>query len=467
MVYYGDCMKKCFNFLREKLMKGVKTPRILAFSFIFVIIIGSLLLSLSISNNGENVKYIEHLFTAVSATCVTGLLTVNISTQYTIFGQIIIICLMQIGGLGLMTFLIMFLSVAKKQLYFAEKKLVQDALNKSTIENIPVYIKSIFKYTLFFEMIGVMFLSFKFCKKFGFARGVFNAIFLSVSAFCNAGMDNFSLSSLEMYKGDLLVNVVVCFLIVVGGLGFAVWFDLFNIIKNKKKSIKTISHHFTINTKLVVKITAILIFLGAVVFYLLENNWSMNNLNVFEKIIISIFNSVTLRTAGFSSIPIGNMKNATLLIMCLFMLIGGSPGGTAGGIKTTTFGVLLLSIKTIISNKTYINYHQREISQNIVNKAFIVFTIYLVSIFISVFFLLLMEPKFQLMELLFETISAIATVGLSVGITPDLTNYGKIIIMIMMFIGRVGPITIIISTISRKTNKNDMIRYSQEDVLIG
>ncbi len=457
-----------FNYetIRERMMKGINTTRLLSLSFALAIFIGAILLSLPISNVGEKVPFIEHLFTAVSATCVTGLLSVNVANQYSFFGHIIIILLMQIGGLGLMTFFILFLSMAKKHLFIAEKKLVQDSLSKANLDNIPQFIFSIIKYTFIFEGLGFIILCFRFIPDFGFFKGIFNALFLAVSSFCNAGIDNFSLNSLEVYQTDIIVNFVVCTLIIIGGLGFTVWFELLSIFKTKK-SFKQISHHFTLNTKLVLKISAILIGLGAFVFLVLENDAAIKHLNFVDKIIVSLFNSVTLRTAGFSNLPIGSLRNSTLLMMCILMFIGGSPGGTAGGIKTTTLGVLLLSLKSIYNNRNYINYSKKEINQAIVNKAFIVFIVYMVLVIVSVFVLLITDEAHSFIALLFETISAIGTVGLSTGITASLSVVGKIVIMLMMYIGRVGPITIILSTLSKASIKKEMIRYTQEDVLIG
>ncbi len=456
---------------REKFYKKLKTTRILAISFAFVIITGGILLNLPVANNDPSIPFIDHLFMSTSSVCVTGLATVVVVDKYTIFGQWILIFLMQIGGLGLMTFLVTFITVAKKQLFMAEKKLIQDSLNKADLDNIPKYIKSIFKYTFFFEGLGVVFFSLRLVPMYGVSSGLFKSLFLSVSAFCNAGLDNFSNTSLIPYSSDPILNLGVIALIITGGLGFAVWFDLSNGLKNKFKkdiSFKSMIHHLTLHTKIVLTMTSILLGLGALLFLVIEYNNvnTIANYSFTEKLLISFFQSTTLRTAGFSSVNIGDCKIATLLMMCVWMLIGGSPGGTAGGIKTTTFVAIVIAIVSVFKNSSdHYRIFKREIPKETFYKAIIVFFMYVIALFIAVFTLSISDESIGFLDILFEAFSAINTVGLSTGITTSFSNVGKIVIILLMYVGRVGPITIVLSLF--KTKKKEVISYAKEDILIG
>lgn len=458
---------------REKFYKKLKTTRILAISFAFVILTGGILLNLPISNTNPSIPFIDHLFMSVSAVCVTGLVTVVVVDNYTVFGQWVLIFLMQIGGLGLMTFLVTFIAFAKKQLYVAEKKLIQDSLNKADLEDIPRYIKSIFKYTFIFEGLGFILFSIRLVPMYGVSSGLFKALFLSVSAFCNAGIDNFSNNSLVPFNTDPILNLGVAALIITGGLGFAVWFDLTKGFRSKfklKASLKSVLHHFSLHTKVVLTMTSILLGLGTLLFLVIEYNNvnTIGNNSFIQKILISFFQSTTLRTAGFSSVNIGDCRSATLLIMCAWMLIGGSPGGTAGGIKTTTFATILLVIIAIFKNTgDHYRVYKREIPRDTFSKAFIIFFMYSIALFIAVLIISFSDESLSLLDVLVETFSAINTVGLSTGITTSLSNVGKIVIMLLMYVGRVGPITIILSLFKNRSNKKEVISYAHEDILIG
>lgn len=459
--------------LREKFYKKLKTTRILAISFAFVILTGGILLSLPISNINQGIPFIDHLFMSTSSVCVTGLVTVIIVDNYTLFGQWVIIFLMQIGGLGLMTLLVTIMTVAKKHLYVAEKKLMQDSLNKADLQDVPKYIKSIIKYTFIFEGLGTLLFCIRLIPMYGFTSGLFKAFFLSVSAFCNAGLDNFSQSSLIPYNTDPILNIGVALLIITGGLGFAVWFDLTKGFTTKfkmKTSFKQMFNHFSLHSKVVLTVTSILLGLGTLLFFIIEYNNpnTIANNSFLGKVLISFFQSTTLRTAGFSSINIGSCRTATLLIMCLWMLIGGSPGGTAGGIKTTTFTVLVLSIVSAFKNTgDHYRVFKREIPRDTFVKGFVILFMYLSALLLAVLILSFSDEKILLLDVLVETFSAINTVGISTGITTSLSNIGKIVIILLMYIGRVGPITIVLSLFKNRSNKREVISFAHEDVLVG
>ena len=306
---------------------------------------------------------------------------------------------------------------------------------------------------------------------YGVSSGLFKSLFLSVSAFCNAGLDNFSKASLIPYNNDPILNLGVIALIITGGLGFAVWFDLSNGFKNKFKkdiSLKSMIHHLTLHTKIVLTMTSILLGLGALLFLMIEYNNvnTIANNSFTEKLLISLFQSTTLRTAGFSSVNIGDCKTATLLMMCAWMLIGGSPGGTAGGIKTTTFVTIVIAIVSVFKNYgDHYRIFKREIPKETFYKAIIVFFMYVIALFIAVFTLSISDEGIGFLDILFEAFSAINTVGLSTGITTSFSNVGNIVIILLMYVGRVGPITIVLSLF--KTKKKEVISYAKEDILIG
>lgn len=458
--------------LREKILKKIGPTRILALSFLLVILTGAVLLSLPISNvDGNSFNFLDSLFVATSSTCVTGLVPVALVNQFNIFGHTVIIFLMQIGGLGLMTMIALILTFMRQRLHYNEKKLIQDSLNKDNVQDIPKFLKSIFKYTFTFEGIGVLLFMCKLVPEYGFAKGLYNSVFLSVSAFCNAGLDNMTSTSLMKYAGDPLISLTVCALIILGGLGFVVWFDYSTKIKkvfkrelNPKKIWKALS----VQTRLVTLMTVGLLLSGTVIIFLLEHsNGTMVDLSFSEKLIASFFESTTLRTAGFSTIDYTGIRLGTQMVMILFMYIGGSPGGTSGGIKTTTMAILFLSIYSSIKNREHITLFKRTIPNSVFHRAFTIATGYICALFIAVFILSLSENQ-SFIALLFEAVSAIATVGLSLGITAALSPVGKIVIIVLMFIGRVGPITILLSFMKNKQkHKGSDINYPQGDVMIG
>lgn len=459
--------------LKDKILQSFGPMRLIAFSFLLVICIGTILLMLPISNRLPIPNFIDSLFVATSATCVTGLLPFVALEQYTLFGQIVLIVLMQIGGLGLMTILFLILTLIKKQrLMHKEKQLMANALNKENLIDIPTFIKRICLYTFVFEFLGILLISIRFIPLYGIGEGLFKALFLSVSAFCNAGIDNLSSSSLGIFKTDILINFTVMFLIITGGLGFAVWFDLKDkLIIGKKHnfSFSRIISKLSVHTKLVITATITLILVGTLLILALEfnNPDTLGSLNGFDKIMASLFQSVTLRTAGFSTLNMGLLLDPTKFIMLIFMLIGGSPGGTAGGIKTTTFMLLLLYIFVELKNEQKITIFNRQIPKEIFSRAYLITAFYFLTLILAIIVLSITE-SLPFLDIVYEAFSAIATVGLSTGITGLLSVMGKIVIIILMFIGRVGPITIVFSFFILKQKRViSGVEYPKGEILIG
>lgn len=452
--------------------KKLSAVQQIAISFVFVILTGALLLSLPISNRIQGIGFVDHLFTSTSAVCVTGLTTVTPMVQYTIFGQFIILLLMQIGGLGLMTLIAVFLIFVGGKLSHTEKLAMAEAVNRPTLGSLGHFLKFILLYTIIFEGSGFLLLLIRFIPEFGVTQGAYNALFLAVSAFCNAGLDNFAMDNLVRYVSDPLVSLTVASLIIMGGLGFGVWFDLSqgakSIIKGKK-TFKFAVKHLRPHTKLAISMTGILLLSGTILILLVEftNPNSLSGYPFGTKLLASFFQSTTLRTAGFSTVNIGNLRAFTQFFMMIFMFIGGSPGGTAGGIKTTTFAILVLMVVAEIRGRNEIVVFNRSIPRDTFRKSFIIFFALLGTLFTGILLLSLIEP-YSFLAISFEATSAIGTVGLSMGITQVLTEAGKLIIITLMYLGRIGPLTLILSLGKPTKNKkiND-VNYPSADILIG
>lgn len=458
---------------REK--RHMQPTRQIAISFLFVIFIGSLLLSLPISNNGELQSYLDNLFVATSATCVTGLVPMVTMEQYTIFGQIVLLILIQIGGLGFLTFLNLLLIKLRRKLSLTNKLVMQEALNQPSLNEIPNLVKNVIRYTFIIEGVGAILLSFVFVPDYGVIKGIYFGIFHAISAFCNAGFDIIGANSLIPYQTNLIITLTIPGLIILGGLGFIVWFDLANKLKKElKRPTKFNKRHFfaslTLHSKIVVLMTSFLLIAGTIIFYLCEvnNPSTIKNMNFLDQLQVSFFQSATLRTAGFASVDMVSLHTATKLVMCAFMFIGGSPAGTAGGIKTVTFAIMLLMVYNIYHGRKELIVFRRRIKKRLIIRSFSIIAIAVAIVFTGVFALSISENK-PFIDLMFEVFSAFATVGLSASVTPSLSAFGKIVIIILMFIGRIGPITMLIS-FARKSQLHKgtkEIGYPDEDILLG
>lgn len=459
---------------KDKKKKVFSPTRRIAFSFFMVIIIGSILLSLSIANKGNPISYLDHLFIATSATCVTGLVPIVVVDQYTIFGQLVIIALIQIGGLGFLTLLNMMLVAFKRKLSYTNKIIMQEALNQTSMRAMSIYIKRVIKYTIVFELIGALLLSIVFIPEFGIIKGIYFSVFHSISAFCNAGFDILGANSLMNYQNNIIINLVISGLIIAGGLGFIVWVDLRMAWQHYKDNFKVFKLRkfitsLSLHTKIVLIITSFLLVSGTFIILALEfhNKATLGTMNWPEKLLASFFQSTTLRTAGFATVDMSALHVSTKLIMSMFMFIGGSPAGTAGGIKTVTFAIMLFYIHALVKGSDRIKLMKRSISDQVVKRSL---TIAMVSFFICItgLIVLAITEELPFIDLVFEVFSAFATVGLTAGVTPLLTSVGKIVIIILMYIGRIGPITMVLIFAKRYNQmKGKDIVYPEANVLIG
>jgi trk system potassium uptake protein len=445
----------------EKKLSFWNSAHLLAVSFICVIVAGAFALKLPISTyNG--ILFVDAFFTSVSAVCVTGLVTVDVPFCFTRFGQILIIILIQIGGLGIMTFAAFAVWFVRQKISLSDRMALEYSFiqgrNSFSLKN---FIFFIIKYTFLVEFIGAIGLFFSFTGNQAVGEKIFYSIFHSISSFCNAGFslypDNFI-----RYSNSLPVNLITCFLIIFGGIGFIVVFELRNslyrMLKRKKQRYRI--HTFSLHTWMVLTTTLVLIIVGSIAIYLLEHTTGHNQLSILE----SFFQSVSCRTAGFNTIDIGGLHNSTLLVMMVLMFIGGSPGSTAGGIKTTTFAVLIFIMLLGKNNFEDVTARNRTIPKSLVFQALLVLLFSSAIVFFSILLLTVFEPQVDFIKLLFETFSAFGTVGLSTGITTNLTQYSKWVLMATMFAGRIGSITIFSIFMNRNPG---VIKYAEERVLVG
>ncbi len=444
---------------------SLSTTHIIMLSFLCAIAVGSVLLSLPLSSAaGKGVPYIDALFTAVTSTCVTGLVTVTTAETWSIFGQAVILLLIQAGGLGIITVLSGIMLLLNKKLGLSDSVLIQDSFNLNTLSGLSGFVKKVFKGTLIVEAAGALLYMTVFVPEFG-VRGIWISLFNSVSAFCNAGIDIIGSDSLCSYVKNPIINFVTCALIILGGIGYIVWWDVIRVMKKYRRNRPF--RFLTLQSKIAIVSTAILIFGGAVLVFIFEygNPSTVGEYNIFEKIQFSLFQSVTTRTAGFATVPQENLTSSAALVCLILMFIGGSPVGTAGGIKTVTFAVLVITAYSAIRNKNTTEVFSRAISERTVRKALSVLLMSFGIVFFSAL-LLSAATRAEMLDILYETVSAAATVGLTRNLTPSLNNIGKIIIMITMYLGRVGPISLAVAFNLRRDNLNT-VRCPEEEISVG
>ena len=446
---------------------SLSTTHMIMLSFFVVILVGSLLLSLPISSaSGDAVPYLDALFTATTATCVTGLVTLPTVTTWSVFGQAVILVLIQVGGLGVITIMSALMLLLHKRMGIGDRLLLQDAFNLNSLFGIVRFVKRVLIGTFLVEGIGALLYMTVFVPEFGL-RGIWISVFTSISAFCNAGIDIIAENSLCNYTTNPLINSVTSLLIILGGIGYIVWWDVMGLGKEtvgkKHRGFRNLSLH----SKIAIATTLILVFGGGLLIFLFEydNPLTIGNLSVFDKIQVSLFQSVTTRTAGFATIPQQELTNASSILCLLLMFIGGSPVGTAGGIKTVTIAVLMVSALATIQNKQDVSLFNRNISRQAVNKAVAVTMMSFAIMFISTI-LLSAVSNADALDVLFETVSATATVGLTRDLTPHLNAAGKMIIIGTMYLGRVGPISLALALNSGKKRQN-IIKNPTEEISIG
>lgn len=446
-------MKNCW--------RKLSTSRVILLSFMVTIIMGSILLSLPVSSaDGVAVPYVDALFTATTSTCVTGLVVTPTFNSWSIFGQIIILILIQIGGLGVITVMSAMMIFIRRKMGIEDRILLQDAFNLNSMSGIVKFVKQVVTGTLIIEGIGAAVYMVAFVPQFG-PRGIWISIFTAVSAFCNAGLDIISENSLCDFALNPIVNTVTVLLIILGGIGYVVWWDVLRVLKQKncKRKIRALSLH----SKIAISTSLFLIIFGTVCFFVFEYNnpETIKDYSLIEKIEVSLFQSVTTRTAGFATLPQENLTNASSAVALLLMFIGGSPVGTAGGIKTVTFTVLLWSAISQIKNKNSVSVFNRTLTTIAVNKAVAVAIMSLFTVFLSTV-LLAAVTQADMLDIVFEAVSATATVGLTRNLTSSLNLIGKIIIIATMYFGRVGPISLAVAFLAKSKNNNKIINPTEE-----
>ncbi len=451
---------------RKKRIQLSTTQKIML-SFFCAILVGSILLALPISSaTGEEVPYIDALFTATTSICVTGLVTVPTYSTWSIWGQIVILILIQLGGLGIITVMYGVMMGLHRRLGIGNRRLLQDAFNLNNISGIVKFLRKVLIGTLVVEGTGALLYMMVFIPEYG-PRGIWISIFNAVSAFCNAGMDIMSEDSLCGYVFQPMVNLVTMLLIVLGGLGYIVWWDVLRVLKNIRTQKLRCFRQLTLHSKIALTVTGLLIVVGAGVFYIFEyhNPLTMQNYTVGQRILASLFQSVTTRTAGFATIPQQDLTNTSAIISVLLMLIGGSPVGTAGGIKTVTVAVLLVSMFATIGSKEDAELFGRTIPKQTVNKSVAVVGMFFLIAALSTI-LLSAVTNADVIDIVYETVSATATVGLTRNLTPTLNLWGKAIIIVTMYLGRVGPISLVIAFSTQKKNKN-IVKNPTEEISVG
>ena len=445
----------------------LSTTQVILLSFLAAIMLGSVLLALPISSrSGEPVPYLDALFTATTSTCVTGLVTLPTVSTWSAFGQIVILLLIQIGGLGVITIMSGIMLLFNRKMGIGDRLLIQDAFNLNTMSGLIKFVKNVLFGTLIIEGIGALLYMLVFVPEFG-ARGIWVSVFNSVSAFCNAGIDIIAENSLYDYAANPMVNIITSLLVILGGLGYIVWWDVLRVIKGRTAANKRIFRHLTLHSKIVLTVTAGLIFVGALLIFIFEydNPLTIGKMPLIDKIQTALFQSVTTRTAGFASVPQENLTNASAAVSLILMVIGGSPVGTAGGIKTVTFAVLLCSTFATVSNKNSITLLGRRIPEASVKKAVAVVMTFMMICAASAV-LLMATSEADALDAVYEAVSATATVGLSRNLTPGLNTAGKLIITATMYFGRVGPISLAVALGSKNESQN-LISEPTEEISIG
>lgn len=433
----------------------------IALGFFFIILAGSLILTLPIaSQSGEWTPFLDSMFTATSATCVTGLVVYDTFTHWNVFGQLVILLLIQIGGLGFITVGVGFSMAFRRRIGLRQRDLLKESINAMEIGGIVKLSRKIFIGTALCEGVGALLLATRFIPEFGLVKGIYYSIFHAISAFCNAGFDLMGgqqpYASFTAYATDPVINITLMLLIIVGGLGFVVWSD----VVSKRFRWKNYSLH----TKMVISVTLLLIFGGALFLFLFEQGGTISGMSTGDQILASLFGSVTARTAGFNTVDTGALQPESKLLTIALMFIGGSPGSTAGGVKTTTIAVILIYVISNLRGESGCNVFHRRIGDEVIKRASMVFCLNLFLGLTSVT-LILATSSLHMSDVLFEVYSAISTVGMTTGITRDLNVVGRIVIIILMYCGRIGSMTFALSLVAKPEAKG--LSLPEEKVTIG
>jgi trk system potassium uptake protein TrkH len=434
---------------------------VLAISFALAILAGTVLLMLPLSNTSGEISFIDALFTSTSAICVTGLIVKDTPDDFTLAGQIIILFMLQLGGLGIMTFSTLILFAAGRKISITDRVLVQEGYHPGFAWDFKSLIRNIFFFTFIIEFSGFTLLFLRFREDSELPRALYSAFFHSVSAFCNAGFSVYS-DSLMSYRGDILVNLTVISLVILGGLGFLVNRE---VVKAGRGLIKGAKVHLSLHSKLVLSLTGVLIIGSFILFFLLEGNGAMRDFTLKEKILASLFQVVTPRTAGFNTMDLTALGPASVLLLIMLMFVGASPGSTGGGVKTSTFGVVLAFLRSRVAARESVHLFFRTIPQESIVRAFTVIALSLNLIFFSSLIIFINQPQLLMRDVFFEVFSGFGTVGLSLGTTPYLSSLSKTMIIITMYAGRIGPLTLLYAFSRRRALGK--FEYVEEKVMIG
>ena len=437
--------------------RHITSFQIIILGFLSVILFGSLFLMLPVSaQSGQVTPFRDALFTATSAVCVTGLVIYDTATYWSAFGQGVILLLIQIGGMGIVTIFVAVAMVSGRKIGFMQRSTMQEAIAAPTVGGIVRRTEFIIKTVVLIELIGAAFLAPVFCREFGFFKGIWYSLFHSVSAFCNAGFDLMGVkepfSSITSYSAQPIINITIMLLIIVGGIGFLTWED----IKNNKWNFKK----YRMQSKVILTVTALLIVFPALYFFFFE----FSDLPFIKRIWVSLFQSVTPRTAGFNSADLTSISEVGQMLIIILMIIGGSPGSTAGGMKTTTLAVLVSSALSVFQKKEHTHFFGRRIPDDTIKHASTIFSLY-ITLFLTGGMIISSVEDIPLISALFETASAIGTVGLSLGITPKLGALSHFILICLMFLGRVGGLTLVFAALSER--KPSSSKYPQEKITVG
>ncbi len=451
----------------KKQWSRISTTHIILFSFFIAILIGALLLALPISSaDGKPKPFIDALFTATTSTCVTGLVVTPTVSSWSVFGQVVILILIQIGGLGVITIMSGLMILLHKKIGIGDRLLLQDVFNLNSLSGLVRFVKKVVAGTFIIEGVGALLYMMVFVPQFG-AEGIWISVFTSVSAFCNAGIDIIAENSLCDYVLNPFINIVTCALIILGGIGYIVWWDVLRVLKQSRSKKVKLFRDLTLHSKIAITATLILIFVGAALIFAFEYNnpQTIKDYTLLQKIEVSLFQSVTTRTAGFATLPQENLTNASSIVCLLLMFIGGSPVGTAGGIKTVTFAVIIVSAIASIRNKEDAEVFGRRLTKQAVSKAVAVTCMSFIIMFTSTVLLSVVTDA-NALDIVYETVSATATVGLTRNLTSSLCSIGKLIIIITMYLGRVGPISLAVAFKRRKDNQN-IVRNPTQEISVG
>ncbi|RKD32530.1 Trk family potassium uptake protein [Thermohalobacter berrensis] len=446
--------------IRERInLLRIDPAQFLVVGFIALILIGATLLNLPIaSENGKSIGFVDALFTSASAVCVTGLIVVSTPTHWSLFGEIVILILIQVGGLGIMTMATLVSILIGKKITLKERLIMQEELNQFSLAGLVKLTKYVIISTFTIEGIGAILLSSRFIPRYGVVKGIWFSIFHAISAFCNAGFD-LTGNSMVPFAEDVIVNLTIVSLVIIGGLGYTVYIDI-----TKNRSFKK----FSLHTKLVLVITAVLLVLGFIVILITEYNnpETLGKLSFKGKILASLFHSMTPRTAGFNTVDTGSLTISAAFLTMIFMFIGGSPASTAGGVKTTTVGAIFLAVFAVIKGKDDVETYNRRLPHSMIFRALAVVGI---GMFLIVFVTMILSitEKASFLDILFETISAFGTVGLSRGLTPNLSTIGRLLITVTMFAGRVGPLTIAFAIAKKQRKNKGTYRFPEERIIVG